>query len=356
MTTEPATESEKPRETAIERLLDEGIETNQFPGGVALVGSRTGDETIVVRGERDPRTGGPMTADTVFDCASLTKPIVTATVILRLVEEGVLALSDTVDEYLAVGEAAREEIQLWHLLTHTSGLFNYTYDDAWTDPESARADFFSRSLMEVDPGTRFKYGCNNFVHLGHVAREATGRSLADLAREYVFEPAGMADSRMGALAGHDNPIAVTYEHNYADRALEGEIHDPIARTLDGESGNAGLFATAGDVAAFARALLDSKQSGEGLLSPGTFARMTDNWTSHLDRPHGLGWRRGQSLVPAPTWPLSAIGHTGYTGTSLWLDPESERFACLLTTEVYHGKDNEMGRFRERFYGVAGADW
>jgi CubicO group peptidase (beta-lactamase class C family) len=207
--------------------------------------------------------------------------------------------------------------------------------------------------MEANPGTRFKYGCNNFVHLGHVAREATGRRLADLAREYVFEPAEMTDGRMGPVDDYDKPIAVTYEHNYAQRALEGAIHDPIARTLGGESGNAGLFATASDVAAFARALLDSK-SGAGLLAPATFARQTDNWTSHVDRPHGLGWRLGEKTTPAPTWPRTAIGHTGYTGTSLWIDPDGDRFAALLSTEVYYGKDNDMERFRERFYGVAGA--
>jgi CubicO group peptidase (beta-lactamase class C family) len=341
----------------IVHLLEEGIETELFSGAVAVVGSSDGIESTVAVGTRNPKTGASITEETIFDVASLTKPIVTTTVILRLVERGVVALSDTLGDLLpAVTKPDRKDVQLHHLLTHTSGLHNYYYDPEWDSAEAARTDFFGRSLMEAEPGSRFKYGCNNFVHLGHVARQVTGESLERLAERYVFEPVGMEYARMGALDSLELPIAVTYEHNYAERPLEGEIHDPIARKLGGESGNAGLFATAPEVARFALSMLESTSGdGDGILSRATLDRLSDNWTPDMEQPHGLGWRLAQNLRPAPTWSKKSIGHTGYTGTSLWIDLTRDRFASLLTNEVYYGKNDRMSRFRERFYGIAGAN-
>lgn len=343
-------------ETArIEQLLEEGIETELFPGAVAVVGSSDGIESTVAVGTRNPETEALITEETIFDVASLTKPLVTTTVVLRLMEEGVVALSDTLGDLLpAVTETDRKDIQLRHLLTHTSGLHNYYYDPEWDSAETARTDFFGQSLMEADPGSRFKYGCNNFVHLGHVARQVTGESLDRLAEQYVFNPVGMKHARMGPVDSHELPIAVTYEHNYMERPLKGQIHDPIARRLSGESGNAGLFTTALEVAQFARSMLDATRGdGDGILARATVDRLSDDWIPKMARPHGLGWRLAQHLSPAPTWSEESIGHTGYTGTSLWIDLRRDRFATLLTNEVYYGKTDKMSPFRERFYSIAG---
>jgi len=357
-------------EHRLERLLAEGIDDGIFTGAAAAVGTSDGVAWEATAGERDPRSGDPVTADTLFDAASTTKAVVTTTVLLRLVEEGTVALSAPIGEYVPpLAGTDRGDIPLYRFATHSSGLQPYHYDPGWETPEDARRGVYDADLLEADPGDRFAYSCLNYVHLVDAARRVTGRTLADLAREYVFEPAGIEGARMGPLEADAPSAAVTYERDHADAAFVGEIHDPIARAFAGESGNAGLFATAPDLGRFAAQLLTDGRSEPGtgadeagatddgsvrLLAPGTVDRMTRDWLPDSERPHGLGWRLARDCYPAANWSLSSFGHTGYTGASLWLDPEADRFAVLLTNEVYCGKENGMIRFRERFHGaVAG---
>lgn len=343
-------------ESALERLLAEGIEEGLFTGAAAAVGSSDGAAWATTVGERDPRTGEFVTPETLFDAASTTKATVMATVILRLVEEGVLALSDPLAEHVPALEGTdRGEIPLRHLLTHTSGLQPYYFDPDWESPEAVREAIYDADLRTTAVGEGFEYSCLNYVHLADAARRATDASLAELAESYVFQPAGMERARLGPLADDVGPVAVTYEADWAEKTFRGEINDPIARALEGESGNAGLFGTVEDFAAFAVGLLNNGR-GEGgqILAPATVNRMTDDWIPDCDRPHGLGWRLAKDCYPAPNWSRLSFGHTGYTGTSVWLDPVNDRFAILLTNEVYCGKEQGMVRLRERFHGaVAG---
>ncbi|MFB6194569.1 MAG: serine hydrolase domain-containing protein [Haloplanus sp.] len=352
--------------STLEGLVADGIEADLFTGAAAAVGTSEGIDWQTTAGVRDPRSEDPdpVTGETLFDAASTTKAVVTTTTILRLVEEGVLALSAPLSDYIPpLSGTERGEIPLHRLMTHTSGLQPYHYDEEWESPEDARQGVYDADLVEAEPGERFAYSCLNFVHLVDAARRATDRTLADLAREYVFEQAGMESARLGPLEEGAPPAAVTYEYEHADSAFVGEIHDPIARAFAGESGNAGLFTTATDMGRFAAKLLDDRRdvAGSGpaaatdhLLAPGTIDRMTREWIPDLGRPHGLGWRLAQECYPAPNWSLESFGHTGYTGASIWLDPEDDRFAVLLTNEVFCGKENGMIQFRERFHGaVAG---
>lgn len=240
-------------------------------------------------------------------------------------------------------------------MTHTAGLPAGHYDPEWASPVEAWKGMYDADLVEEAPGECFEYSCLSFVHLSAAARQVTGESLADLAEQYVFGPAGMDDARMGPVEDEGCPVAVTYGRKYADRAFAGEIHDPTARALAGESGNAGLFATVDDYTAFASSLLRTAHGdGGAVLSPTTLERAWTNWLPEMEEPHGLGWRIAHDCYPAPNWSLSSVGHTGYTGTSIWIDPDADRFAILLTNEVYCGKDNGREQFRERFHGaVAG---
>lgn len=340
---------------ALDRLLAEGVEDDLYTGAVAAVGTADGIERLVTVGERDPDADAPVTEETLFDAASVTKPVVTTTVVLRLVEEGTIALSAPIGEYVEpLAGTNRGDLPLREFLTHTTGIQPYHYDPDWADPEAGRGDIYERELIVPGQHGEFEYSCLNFVHLADVARRRTGSTLSELASRYVFEPAGMERARLGPLEDDSLPVAVTYEREHADRELRGEIHDPIARGLEGESGNAGLFATGRDLARFTRALLaDRTGDGPGILSPPTIGRMRENWLPEEQRPHGLGWRLAQDHYPASNWSRSSFGHTGYTGTSIWLDPEYDRFAVLLSNEVYRGKEQGMIRFRERFHGVVG---
>lgn len=355
-TSSPETTSSR-TDSVLDELLSGGVEAGLFTGAAAAIGTSQGIERRMTVGTCDPETEAPITRATLFDAASTTKAVVTSTVVLRLVEEGVLALSDPLEAYVPPLESTeRGRISLRHLMTHTSGLQPYYYDSGWDSAETAREAIYDAGLIETNPDECFAYSCLNFVHLADAARRATDSTLEALASRFVFEPAGMDPARMGPVSD-DAPLAATYEREHANRALVGEIHDPIARALGGESGNAGLFATATGLGRFAATLLDDGRRDTDeprLLAPGTIARMRENWTPDLDRPHGLGWRLAQECYPAPNWSRESFGHTGYTGTSVWLDPTTDRFAVLLTNEVYCGKDAGMARFRERFHGaVAG---
>ncbi|WP_049903911.1 serine hydrolase domain-containing protein [Halococcus agarilyticus] len=345
-------------DSVLDELLAEGVEAGIFTGAAAAVGTSRGIERRMTAGTCDPETEAPITRATLFDAASTTKAVVTATVVLRLVEEGVLALSAPLEAYVPpLGDTERGRLSLRHLMTHTSGLQPYYYDPDWDGAETAREAIYDAELMEANPGERFAYSCLNFVHLADAARRATDSTLEALAGRFVFEPAGMDAARIGPV-GDDVPLAATYEREHADRALAGEIHDPIARALGGESGNAGLFTTATDLGRFAATLLsDGRRDTDEprLLAPGTINRMCENWTSEFDRPHGLGWRFARECYPAPNWSRDSFGHTGYTGTSVWLDPTADRFAVLLTNEVYCGKEAGMARFRERFHGAVASE-
>lgn len=341
-------------ETTLDRLLKEGLDDGLFTAAAAAIGSSEGIERSLTAGTRDPETGDPVTGGTLFDCASVTKATVTTPVVLRLVEAGVLALSDPIDQYLEeLDGTARGGLPVERFLTHTTGIQPYYYDEGWSDPVAARRDIYDQQLLDTAAVGEYQYSCLNFVHLAAAARAATGERLATLARRYVFDPAGAEHARLGPVEDDSVPVAATMERDYLERTLRGEIHDPIARALNGESGNAGLFATAGDLAAVATTLLNSGDGPGGrLLSASTIHRMTEEWLPE-QRSHGLGWRRAEDHYPASNWSRASFGHTGFTGTSVWIDPEFDRFAVLLTNEVYCGKESGMIRFRERFHNVVG---
>ncbi|WP_435156585.1 serine hydrolase domain-containing protein [Haladaptatus sp. DFWS20] len=339
---------ENPLEAVLERGRNEGV----YPGAVAAIGTKSGLDRVAVVGERDPERGEGMTRETVFDVASLTKPVVTATTALSLVESGIVTLSDDLRRHLPTLDGHRRGgIRLLELLTHSSGFQPYSFSESWQSPTDVLDGLRSRSILETEPGSRNEYSCLNFVYLAEALRQATGCSLAELAKRHVFGPVGMANSCLGPHPDGSN-LAATYDHQYRDRILRGEVHDPLGWAMDGESGNAGLFTTIDDLAAFAQAYLAADGT---LLSQATTNRLRDDWLPELESRHSLGWRLADETYPAPNWSRTGLGHTGYTGTSLWLDHDRDRFAVLLTNQVYDGKDTGLIRFRERFHAMVAAE-
>lgn len=346
-----------PDDDRLRGLLQEGLERGVFTGAVAAIGDADGTHRTVAIGQSDPEAGQPVTESSIFDAASLTKPVVTTTLVLGLVEQGELVIDDELARFIPeLADRKRGSVTLRQLLTHTSGLQPYHYDDAWSGYDEALSAILGAELLAASPGEAYEYSCLNFVHLAAVVERVTGRSLDALAREAVFEPTGMADAYLGPLPGEQDAVVVTYDHEYRDRTLRGEIHDPIANVMAGRSGNAGLFATVEDLAAFARAILHGGRGEAGrVLSPASVGLLTDDRTPTGQTPHALGWRLADDDWPAPFWSDRSIGHTGYTGTSLWIDLATDRFAVLLTNDVYTGKDGTIVRFRKRFHALAGAD-
>lgn len=335
-------------------LVAQAAADGRIPGAVMVVG-RSSAEPVgpVAVGCRSllPRRC-PMEADTLFDMASITKVMATATVAMCLVERGRLRLGAPVAEYLpefaATEEPARRQVRILHLLTHTSGLPAWRPLYQGCDGAGSCRPLMERRLLgtalEAPPGTRVTYSCLGFILLGLVIERLTGEGLDQAARRLVFEPAGMAQT--GFCPGPElwGRCAATEYCSLRRRVVQGEVHDENAYFFGGVAGNAGLFSTAADTARFARLMLGRGALGERrVLSRAAVEAMTADHTSHLGESRGLGWAlrgrdpdssAGDLLSPA------AYGHTGFTGTSVWIDPVRDLYCVLLTNRVHPSRNND----------------
>ncbi len=321
---------------AVDAVIEQAIHENQIPGAVLLVGH---DGHVIYRkayGSRalEPRRE-PMTLDTIFDLASLTKVIATTPAVMQLVERGKVRLNDPVAKYLPeFAQNGKEDITVRQLLTHYSGLEpDLDLKTAWEGKETAYNMAFAETPDEP-PGSKFTYSDINFIMLGALVERVSGESLDAYAAQHIFAPLKMTHTRFLPPAGWRARIAPTqYDEN--DHMLRGVVHDPTARRMGGGvAGHAGLFSTGDDLAKFAQALLNG---GGAILSPLSVEKMT-----RPEQPpsapvlRGFGWdidspfssNRGDLL------PVGSYGHTGFTGTSLWIDPTTKSYIILLTNAVH----------------------
>jgi CubicO group peptidase (beta-lactamase class C family) len=344
-----------------DRAIEAAIADKQCPGAVLCVGRKAGVVYLKAYGNRavEPAVV-PMTDDTVFDMASLTKPIACATSAMLLIERGKLAPGDPVarhvPDYAANGkDAATVE----HLLLHRGGVVP---DNPLADFQTgSHAEIMKRTLQsrkDYEPGTKFRYSDVGYMALGEVVRVAGGRPLNEFAKDELFKPLGMADS--GYLPGDDlKPRCAPTEKRDGKWNL-GEVHDPRAYYLGGVAGHAGLFSTARDVARYCRMILNGGElDGVRVLKESTVAAMT---TPH-SLPDGSGVRTygfdvdtSYSSPRGERFPKGkSFGHTGFTGTSLWIDPVDDVFVILLTNSIHpDGKGKVIKLRREVGTAVARA--
>ncbi|HYG75970.1 MAG TPA: exo-beta-N-acetylmuramidase NamZ domain-containing protein [Planctomycetota bacterium] len=279
----------------------------------------------------------PMTEDTIFDAASLTKVLATAPSVMLLIERGKIKLDEPVCTYLPefTGDG-KERVTVRHLLTHTSGL---RPGIGLSQPGSDEA--FKQCCAEkltAAPGTEFKYSDVGFILLGELVRRVSGRGVDAFAASEIYAPLKMSDTRFLPDASLRSRIAPTEKRG--EEILRGSVHDPKCARMGGVAGHAGLFTTAADIARFARMMLSG---GTGVFKPETIALMTSVHTPEtLGARRGLGWDidTGYSRPRGQVFPLGSYGHTGFTGTCLWIDPFSKSFWILLTNRVHpDGKGN-----------------
>jgi len=341
---------------AIDGIVEAGIASRRMPGAVVVIGHR--DRVLFRRayGSRtlhpEPR---PMEVDTVFDLASLTKPIATATSIHKLAEQGRLDLDAPVQRYLpAFAASGKEGITVRHLLTHTGGLppANSLADYA-DGVEEARARLLAIAPRE-EPGASFTYTDVGFIVLGLLVEELSGVDVGTFARRELFSPLGMEETGFRPASPLAERAAVTEQRE--GRWMRGEVHDPRAHALGGVAGHAGLFSTADDLARYARMLLRGGElDGVRVLAPETVERMT----RPVPVPGGLrslGWdvrtrfssHRGDLNSPR------AFGHGGFTGTSIWIDPELDLFVIVLSNRVHPDGSGKVNPIIGRIGTLAGA--
>jgi len=313
-------------------LIERAIQRGELPGCVVAVGDRAGIRFLDAFGERTK--GEPMTVDTRFDLASITKAVATSASIMSLVEAKRLKLDEPAATVLAeLRTKDKRRLPLSWLLLHTSGLPSVNVlDDTEHGVPHAIAEIAKEPLSGA-PGADFRYSDLGFILLGEVVARSSGQSLASYAEEHVFRPLGMHDTRFVPPASEAWRTAPTEERD--EQVIRGVVDDPRAYRLGGVAGHAGLFSTASDLARFARMIL-----GEGELDGARVlkAETVRTWIA----PHPIGRAFGFDMASSYSdgkgtlFSARAIGHGGYTGTSLWIDPERDLFVVLLSNRVHVG--------------------
>lgn len=318
----------------LDSIVQTAIHNNEVPGAVLVVGH---DGRVVYRkafGERSLEpTRAPMAVDTIFDLASLTKVVATTTAVMQLVEQGKIRLNDPVVKYIPeFGQNGKQDITVRDLLTHYSGLPpGLDLGHPWSGRDTAYNMAFAATPI-APPETRFIYSDVGFIVLGALVERVTGMPLDDYCERNILAPLGMTRTRFRPPPDWLPEIAPTqYDENH--HMLHGVVHDPTVRRMGGVGGQAGLFSTADDLAKFAQAILE----GSKILSPLSIEKMTTpQQPPNASTLHGFGWdidtpfssNRGELL------PVGSFGHSGFTGTSLWIDPTTHTYIILLTNAVH----------------------
>ncbi|HEX7579206.1 MAG TPA: serine hydrolase, partial [Thermoanaerobaculia bacterium] len=325
------------RLSRIDAPIDGAIARKELPGAVVLIGR---GNKVVFRKAYGFRSLVPgreaMTADTAFDLASVTKVVATATSVMVLVEEGRVRLSDPVVKHLPEfgREGGREKVTVEQLLVHRGGL---VADDPMDLYRGTREEILARKAkvpLAHPPGQRFLYSDAGYEALGELVARVSGRPLDVFARENVFAKLGMRDTEFRPAGEGSLPLARIAPTEKVDgRVLRGEVHDPRARAVGGVAGHAGLFGTADDLARFCSAIL---AGGKPVLSPAGVAEMTRPRFFGDGDLRALGWdvETSYSSNRGDLLPRGSFGHTGWTGTSIWIDPATRVFVVLLASRVH----------------------
>ncbi len=336
---------------AADQCINEAIARGQLPGAVLCVGDSKQILYLKAYGQRAVQPEKvAMTDDTIFDLASLTKPIATSTAVMMLVERKKIALSDPVAKYLpALGNHGKQAVTIEQLLLHRGGLIA---DNPLSDFDAggkAGLEAIFRLPLKSPPGERFVYSDVGFIILGELVHQVDGRTLDRFTREEIFEPLGMKTA--GYLPPNALKARIAPTQKRGDHWMQGEVHDPRAFALGGVAGHAGLFGSANDLARFCQMLLQHGElDGRRILTAAT----VKTWTTvryspdkAVGRTYGFDADTDYSSPRGPMTKGLSFGHTGFTGTSLWIDPQSDRFVILLASAVHpDGKGKVIGLRRD----------
>jgi uncharacterized protein YbbC (DUF1343 family) len=322
----------------IDDVVSREIQLGNVPGAVVLIGHQY---KVIYRrafGDRALETQKiAMTEDTIFDLASLTKPVATATAVMQLIEQGKIHLDEPVARYWPeFGVNGKKDIRVRDLLKHSSGFrAGLNGNSSWSGYGEALKQILAEKLVSV-PGKTFLYSDINFIVLGELVARVSGLSLDQFCARSIFTKLAMKDTGFKPSSDQFPRIAPTTYLN--GKLLQGQAHDPTAYKMGGVSGHAGLYSSADDLAIFAQMMLNGGSvNGVEVLKPASVREMTarqqpvngSGWW-------GLGWEIAPlfNADPKETVPVNSYGHSGYTGTSIWIDPDSKTFVIILTNRVH----------------------
>lgn len=341
--------------SAVVQVTDRAMADGLIAGGVVVVGNRYGIvyESAFGRVSGEPGAS-PVTTETTFDVASLTKVVATAPVVMGLVEQGRLSLADPLVRWFPeFADSGKDGIQVEHLLTHTSGLDDFPLSAEAPLPSAIEGA--ARQKLKGEPGHRFRYADINFILLGELVRRVTGTSLDRIAAETIYAPLAMGGTCFNpgpAIAGR---CAATLDV-FGGGPRFGAVQDPSARLLDGVAGHAGVFTTAGDLARFCRMILaDGELDGRRVLESRTVRQMTaPRFARGGTVRRGLGWDIASpfSSPKGSGFSEASFGHTGYSGSSIWIDPENDSFVIFLSVRLDYRHTKAFSKLRSDLSSVA----
>jgi SSS family transporter len=347
--------AQNPQSREIDRIVEAGIAAKKFPGAVVIAGH---NGHIIFRkayGNKSLTPIEPMTEDTIFDLASLTKVIATAPAVMQLYEQGRFRLNDPVAQYLPEFAAnGKQDITIRQLLTHYSGLPpDVSLDDEWLSKEEGLRRAFAATPVTA-PGVQFRYSDINFIVLGALVEKLSGLTLDQYQQQHLAKPLGVEHTRFLPPESWHGRIAPTqYDKGVM---LRGVVHDPTSRRMGGVAGHAGLFSTAGEIAVYAQNLLDrlAGRPSRFPLRQLTLEKMTTPGQPATGTAlRGLGWdiESPFSSNRGELFPVGSFGHTGFTGTSIWMDPTSDTYVVFMSNAVYPNGPSGINAIRG---GVANA--
>jgi len=332
-------------------VVEEEVQKGNFPGAVVLVGR--GDDILYWQAFGHAVVEPfeqPVGRNTIFDLASMTKPIATATSIMVLRDRGAIAMDDRVGKYLpAFACNGKEDTRIRHLLTHTSGLPAYTNANALKQefgnpcPDNV-IEKICGFQADGEPGERFRYSCLGYITLARIVEVVSGQDIAEFSERNIYTRLGMKATGYNPPNSRVKQIAAT--EIVDGQLLRGTVHDPLAQLMAGKSGNAGLFSNAYDLSIYCRMLL-----GKGalkrrrILSPESVAMLTTE-QSH-GRAYGFDVNSSYAWVKGDHAPEGAFCHTGYTGTSIVCDPASGLFVIILTNRVHPHDEGATNPVRKK---------
>ncbi len=347
--------------THLDSAIQEAVDTSLIPGAVLVIGHHG---QVVYRKAYGWRALVPhreiMTLDTIFDAASLTKVVATTPSVMRLFEQGKLRLDDPVTKYLPEFQGGKSPITVRLLMTHFSGMPpDLELEPRWSGYQTGIEKALTTKPI-APPGAHFMYSDINFILMGEIVRRLSGESLAQFAHEQVFEPLGMHETGFLPAPALRPRIAPTEINPDTGLPFRGVVHDPTSRYMGGIAGHAGLFTTADDLAKYAEMMLAmGEHNGVRVFDPMTIKKFTEP-ASPADQPilRGLGWDLDSpfSSNRGELYPIGSYGHTGFTGTSMWMDPTTDSFIILLTNAVHPRRGHSLSSLRSRLATAVAADF
>ena len=345
----------------IEQTVAQAVERGDFPSAAIGIGSMNRVYVQAAFGKTSiTEEGQPVSARTLYDMASLTKVMATTMVAFYMIEHGMLRLNDKIGDFMPA-PVYKKDVTIYQLMTHTGGFqADFKLEMIIKNPEDAVNCILRRPLVNP-PGKKVVYSCMGYIILGKILEIVGGKSLDEMAREWVFEPLGMTstgyrpytDLTAALDVGRTEDIAWTEYNAGLKRYITGVVHDENARFMQGVAGNAGVFSNLEDMMKFGRMLA---RGGDGYLSRAMMKLATQNYTPGQDQHRGLGFQIkdnfsffGDLMGP------DSFGHNGYTGISLAVDPQSGLYVVLLTNRVHPSRDSEaIYRFRHLIHNMAAA--